>query len=108
MRILTTAAIIFATAVSASSAFAQTSTRISDVDFIRANRCASLATASGVSNATTFTSAIQRQSRGRDEVVVSMARKAGEKAANQVRNANDQRRASLRAELDGVCQKFAG
>ena len=108
MRILITAAIIVATAVSATSAFAQTSKRISDVDFIRANRCASLATASGVSNATTFSNVVARQSRGRDEVIVGMARKAGDKAANQVRYANDERRASLQAELDGACQKFAG
>lgn len=107
MRILTVAMAV-AVAASGSSAFAQTSKRISDVDFIRANRCASLATATGVAGASSFSNVVERQSRGRDQVVVGMARKASDKAANQVRYGNDERRASLRAELDGACQKFAG
>ncbi|MDO9222171.1 MAG: hypothetical protein Q7U20_00485 [Caulobacter sp.] len=108
MRILTAAAIIVATAVSGTAAFAQTSQRISDVDFIRANRCAGLAAATGASNATAFTNVVKRQSIGRDDTVVTMARRAGEKATNQVRNASETRGAKLRAELDGACQKYAG
>lgn len=106
MRILTIA-IAVAAAVSGSSAYAQTSSRISDADFIRVNRCAGLASAAGVANADVFSNVVQRQSRGRDEVVIGMARKAGDKASNQVRYANDERRAKLRAELDGACQKYA-
>jgi len=108
MRILPTAAIIIATAVSATAAFAQTSSRISDVDFIRTNRCAGLAAATGASNATAFSSALKRPAVGRDHIVPPIAPEAGQKAANQVRNASETRGAQLRAELDGACQKYAG
>lgn len=106
MRILTIA-IAVAAAVSGSSAYAQTSKRISDVDFIRANRCAGIAAALGAANAGDFSNVVRVQGRARTETVAGMARKAADKAANQARHANGEGRDSLRAELDGACQKYA-
>ncbi|MBP7704051.1 MAG: hypothetical protein KA105_02055 [Caulobacter sp.] len=107
MRILTIAALI--AAASATTAFAAPA-RVSDSDFLKANRCLGLASTAtlGADNADSFKSFIKAQSIGRNEVIVSMGKKHQAKAASEARGGNDERRTALKGELDGACQSLIG
>jgi hypothetical protein len=100
MRIIT-AAIIAATAVSgltATAAFAAEA-RLSDSQFIKANRCAGLAGA----DADKFKAVIKANKRGRADFVLDKALNAKNDAARQARSAREGGKAEIAAELAGAC-----
>lgn len=108
MRTFAIAAIV-SVAVS-SVAFAQAPKRISDSDYLRANRCAALASAPelGESDSAAYKALLKSQGRGRNEVVVSMGKRQQEKTAAEVRSSNQEYRETLRAERDGACKTLLG
>lgn len=104
MRILT-AAIIAATAVSgltATAAFAQP--RLSDMQYVKLNRCAGLAG----EDASRFDAAIKANKQGRDGYISDKADEARRAAVREARGAGEGGKAEIAAELSGVCAKFAG
>lgn len=108
MRTLTAAILIAAAASTA--AFAETPKRLSDSEFLKANRCLGLASSSalGADGAESFKSFVKAQSVGRNEVIVSMGKKHQAKAASEARGGNDERRTALKSELGGACQALIG
>lgn len=107
MRTLIITALI-ATA-SAGAAFAETPGRITDSEFLKANRCLGLATASTLSgDADGFRGVIKAQSVGRNEVIVSMGKKTQARAVREARGANEERLTALKGELGGACQALLG
>jgi hypothetical protein len=100
MRIIT-AAVIAATAMSATAAFA--ADRLSDTQFIKAARCAGLA---GEDSAA-FDAVVNANKRGRADFVVDKAMDARDDAARQVRRAREGGKAAIAAELAGPCAALA-
>ncbi|HEY9217356.1 MAG TPA: hypothetical protein VIO94_04855 [Phenylobacterium sp.] len=100
-----TAAILIAAAALTGWAGAA-SARVSDVDYIQANRCAALA--EGGSSADAFKTYVKSEGRGRHATIQRMATDAASKARRQSRSDSAERKASLDAELGGVCQAFIG
>lgn len=82
--------------------------RISDVDYINANRCQALmeSSALGAVDATAMTAFLKTEGRSRADMVASMARKAYDKAGRQAASANEETKARLIAERDGRCQAY--
>jgi len=103
MRI-TTAAIIAAAAVSgltATAAFAQT--RLSDMQYVKLARCSGLA---GEDSAR-FDALLKANKQGRDSYIADKAASARTTAAREARTAGEGGKASIAAELNGACAKFA-
>lgn len=104
MRTLT-AAIIAATVVSgltATAAFAQP--RLTDMQFVKLNRCAGLAG----DDAARFETVLKANKQGRDSYISEKADEARRNAAREVRGAGEGGKAEIAAELSGSCAKFAG
>jgi len=83
--------------------------RVTDVEFIQANRCGALMAASDLGEGSASNAAyLKAQRQGRPEMVIEMARKAWEKADKQARTASAERKAHLVAERDGACEAYKG
>jgi len=82
--------------------------RVSDVQFIEANRCLGLMSSKALGGPDT--SALQRfikaQSWGRDGYVYDRADQARDDATREAGRGGADRRAKLTAEVDGVCQTY--
>lgn len=97
MRIIT-AAVILATAASASTAaFAQA--RLTDTQFIKAARCAGLAG----EDASRFEALVKANKRGRAEYIADKAMAAKNDAQREARQAGEGGKAQIQAELSGIC-----
>jgi hypothetical protein len=108
MRIIT-AAVIAATAVSgltATAAFAAEG-RLSDSQFIKAARCAGLASGADA-EAAKFNALVKANKRGRAHFVVDKAMAAKSDAARAARSAREGGKAEIAAELAGPCAALAG
>jgi hypothetical protein len=104
-----TATAAIAAAVTATAASA--SDRLSDVDYIRANRCRALVASSelGGQDATAFDALIKEQSRGRAPYIMSKGEDAQDSAKRAIKSGDDLRKQRLVAERDGAtCQAFTG
>jgi len=103
MRIIT-AAIIAATAVSgltATAAFAAEG-RLSDSQFIKAARCAGLASGADA-EAAKFNALVKANKRGRADFVVDKAMAAKSDGARAARSTREGGQAGIAAELAGPC-----
>lgn len=105
-----TAIIIFAAAAAASTgAFAQT-TRLSDVEYIKASRCAGLmgAEALGGGDVASFDALLKAQRRARESFILERAANARKDAMRAAAKAENGAKAGLIAERDGICKTFLG
>jgi hypothetical protein len=100
-----TAAIAIAAIALAASATAA-SARISDSEFIQASRCGVLA--NGGESAEALAALVKAEGRGRNVAVRQMADRAIEKAKRDASSDSATKRASVDAELGGVCQALIG
>jgi hypothetical protein len=82
------------------------SARMSDAQYIQADRCQALATAStlGVTDVHAYDALIRQQERGRTEMAYDRATQAHDDAARQARVAGPYQKAQLAAERDGPCR----
>ena len=106
MRIIT-AAIIAATAVSGLTATAATAAfaaegRLSDSQFIKAARCAGLASGADA-EAAKFNALVKANKRGRADFVVDKAMAAKSDGARAARSTREGGQAGIAAELAGPC-----
>lgn len=110
MRILTSVVILAAVTAAAGGALAGPVKRISDSDYLKANRCLGLASATelGAPNPDPFKALVKAQSVGRNEVIASRGKTILGKSLKEPRNSNEERRAVLRSELEGSCAALLG
>lgn len=108
MRPLTTIAIVAAAAAMATAAFAETAPRLSDSQFIKANRCRGLigSPALGGGDVTALDALLKAQKQGRSDYIRNKADEARSDAERSARGAGDQGKASLSVERDS-CKAFA-
>jgi hypothetical protein len=90
----------------ATSASALAAERLSDQAFIKANRCAALASseALGPMDTTAISATLKTQGKGRQPVVVTMAQEEATSARRQAKSADNKDR--LQAELNGACVAY--
>ena len=82
---------------------AAASEKVTDSDFLKANRCRGLA--AGIASDTSgFDAFIKSQDRGRDPAVDQMANQEQDRALRQARN--PERASKVQAELADLCQTF--
>jgi hypothetical protein len=107
MRLVTGIVILAAAAAATTSASAQGS-RLTDVEFIKASRCAGLMSAEtlGAADGAAFNALVKAQSRGREQFVLDRADSARKAALKAAARANEGGKTSLIAERDGVCKVF--
>jgi hypothetical protein len=100
---------IFA-ALAAASASVAAPTRLTDVQFMQANRCAALVAspALGGGDASAIKALIKAQRQGRADYIYEKSEQMRDDAERLARHANDTQKARLIAERDSVCQSLAG
>ncbi|MBS0297817.1 MAG: hypothetical protein JSR45_16025 [Proteobacteria bacterium] len=91
-------AMIASTLTLAGAASAQPQSRLNDLEFVKAARCAGLA--DGTENGKTLRTYVDTQSRGRGELAQDRADQARREAALQMRAAKGERLQRLSAERD--------
>ncbi len=97
--------IIAMTAALLASGAASAAAKVSDVDFLRANRCKGLAmTLSGVVDPQTLDSFIKAERGSRMPYVVERAEAEFQRAKKEARA--EERKTRLSAELSGPCQAY--
>jgi DNA-binding transcriptional regulator YdaS (Cro superfamily) len=85
---------------------AAAASQISDVDYLRANRCRGLASGiPGAVDAAAIDSLVKSESRGRSVYVQQRADQEFDRARREARS--DDRKPRLTQELTGACQAFA-
>jgi hypothetical protein len=84
--------------------------RITDVQFIEANRCLGLMSSKALASpeAASLSRFIKDQSYGRDGYVYDRADQVRDQAESAANHASPDYRTRLTAERDGVCQNFLG
>lgn len=109
MRIVTAFIAAAMAASAAVPAFAQ-SDRLSDVEFLKAARCRGLVAseALGAMDTATIDAFIAAQSKGRDSYIADKADQVTADAKRAAKRAGGERKASLIAERDGACARYAG
>lgn len=105
MRIPTGIIIFAAAATAATGAFAQT--RLTDVEYIKASRCAGLASALE-GDVAAFDTLLKAQKRARETFILDRGRSARADASKAAARADEADKARLVAERDGICQTFLG
>jgi len=103
----TTIVIAALAAAAATSAFAQPDSRLSDVEYMQAARCAGIASAGGVDTAS-INAMLKTQGRSRVAYIADKADEMRSDAARSAKHANGYAKEKLNAELDGVCKRFLG
>jgi hypothetical protein len=91
-------AMLASTLTLAGAVMAQPQGRLTDLDFVKASRCAGLA--DGTDNAKTLRAYVDRESRGRSELAQDRADQARRDASIQIRAAKGERLQRLTAERD--------
>jgi len=105
MRSITTALAALCVLSAAGSARAA----VSDVEYLRANRCRGLASGELAAVDTAAMDAfLKAAKRSRASHMVERGRAEMEKAKSQAKTQNEERRARLTAELTGPCQVYKG
>lgn len=101
------AAIALAVTAALAATSASAAARVSDVDYLRANRCKGLATGiDGVVDVAALDSFIKSAGASRAPYIVQRAGEEFQRAKREARS--EERRARLTAELNGVCQAYLG
>jgi hypothetical protein len=95
-------------AATTSTAFAQPSDRLSDVDYMQAARCAGIASAEGSIDVASVNALLKTQGRGRAAYISDKADEMRSDAARSAKRANGYAKEKLNAELGGVCKRFLG
>ena len=107
MKILITLAVTAASLLAAT----QASARMTDQDFIQANRCAALIAAAELQGGPQDTAAIETKIRAEryqhPGFVEDMGNRARQTAQRESRHASDTLKARLIAERDGVCRALS-
>ena len=109
MRIATAFIAAAMAASAAVPAFAQ-SGRVSDVEFLQAARCHGLVAseALGAMDTASIEAFMAAQSKGRNNYIADKADQVTTDAKRAAKRAGSERKASLIAERDGACARFAG
>lgn len=98
---------IIALAITAFAAPAVAAGKMTDVDYLRANRCKGLATSiEGVVDPAALTSVIKAERGARATYVVDRGEEEFNKARKEAKSQD--RKARLTAELTGACQAYLG
>jgi hypothetical protein len=103
------AALALAAAAVFSATTASAGDRLTDVDYIKANRCKALISSSalGGQDATGIDALIKQQSRGRAPFIMQKGEDAQDSAARAIKSGDEVRKQRLVAERDGAtCQAF--
>ena len=99
------AAVIILAAATLLAGAAQASDRVSDVDYLRANRCSGLASRiDGVVDSAALASFVKDSRGARPEYIVQRGQTEFKRAQREARSEDS--RARLTAELTGPCQAF--
>lgn len=108
MRLVTASLAAALAAAIAPLAFAAPEARVSDVQFIEANRCLGLMSskALGAGDPSALRRFIKAQSWGRDGFVYDRADQARDDATREANRGGADRHARLTAELGGVCKTY--
>jgi len=80
------------------------SNRVSDLDYLKANRCKGLAVALGTADATGLDAFIKAEGRSRDPIILARATEERDRAQHQARDGN--MKDKLSAELAGPCTAY--
>lgn len=97
--------IAIATAAFAAPAFA--SEKVTDVDYLKASRCAGLATSiDGVVDPSALTSFVKSERGARATYVIDRGQEEFQRAKKEAKSAD--RKERLTAELNGACQAYLG
>jgi hypothetical protein len=109
MRATTVAALVALTCVAGAPALADQPTRLSDTQFVEANRCLGLMTSKtlGTPDAAAMQQLIKSQTGGRMEFIYDRADQARDDAQRQANHAGADN-SSLVSERDGVCHALIG
>jgi hypothetical protein len=100
-------AVIALVAASLTAGSASAAGRVTDVDYLKANRCKGLATSiSGVVDPTALNDFIKAERKTRTSYVVDRGDDEFEKARREAKS--EDRKARLTAELTGQCQAYLG
>jgi hypothetical protein len=98
---------VIALAVAAIAAPAFASDKVTDVDYLKANRCKGLATSiEGVVDPAALNSFIKAERGARAAYIVDRGNEEFERARKEARSAD--RKPRLTAELTGACQAYLG
>jgi hypothetical protein len=105
MRMITIAFTAIGLAAAAGSAAAA----VSDVEYLRANRCRGLAEGQLAQvDLEAMDAFLKAESRSRTAMVQDRGRVEFDKAKREAKSTNEQRKARLTAELTGPCQVYKG
>lgn len=98
------AAVLLMTFGLACASAATASERVSDLDYLKANRCKGLAVALGTADATGLDAFIKVEGRSRDPIILARATEERDRAQHQARDGN--MKDKLSAELAGPCTAY--
>ena len=101
-----TAAVLLMTFGLACASAATASERVSDLDYLKANRCKGIATGLGSSDTASLDALIKAQARSRGDAVLQRADEEMSKAKREAAKADLKER--LSAELSGPCLAYMG
>lgn len=101
MKLAATALTIVSVAIAGSAA---ASNRVTDLDYLKANRCKGLSVGMGTADATGLDAFIKAEGRSRDPIILARANEERERAQRQARDAN--MKDKLSAELAGPCTAY--
>jgi hypothetical protein len=101
-----TAAILLATLGLAVAGVATASERLTDVDYLKANRCRGLAEGLGTGDVASLDTLIKTEGRSRVETIYERGQQ--ELARGKKQAANTDARERLSAELNGPCMTYLG
>lgn len=100
-------AVVALVAASLTAGAASAAGRVTDVDYLKANRCKGLATSiQGVVDPTALNEFIKAERRARASYIVDRGEDEFDKARREAKS--EDRKARLTAELTGQCQAYLG
>lgn len=95
-------------AATTTTAFAQPSDRLTDVDYMQAARCAGIASVDSSVDTASVNALLKTQGRGRASYIADKADEMRSDAARSAKRANGYAKEKLNAELTGACKRFLG
>ncbi len=102
------AIVLAAAAATATTAFAQPDSRLSDAEYMQAARCAGLASADLTTDTAPVETLLKAQGFGRMAFITEQADHIKADAAHVARRAKGPMKEKLSAELAGPCKRFLG
>ena len=101
------AAYLLATAALMTAGSALAATQVTDMDYLKANRCRALAVAASA-DTTDLDAFLKTAGKTRTTFVLGQGVEAQDRAKREAKSENAERKARLAAELSGPCQAFKG